>query len=122
DHGCEYMTGGTVVVLGETGRNFGAGMTGGEAFVYDETGTLPLRYNTQLVTITRPDPDDAPRLHDLVLDHYRATGSRRAKMMLGNWEAHLMTFWKVAPKAAVRKPDGTQAPAAERVPARQPSS
>ncbi len=100
DHGCEYMTGGAVVVLGEVGRNFGAGMTGGEAFVYDETGTLPHRYNTQLVTITRLDADDAARLRDLVVEHARATGSRRAAMLLGNWEAHVMTFWKVAPRTA----------------------
>jgi glutamate synthase domain-containing protein 3 len=100
DHGCEYMTGGTVVVLGEVGRNFGAGMTGGLAYVYDETGTLPLRYNTQLVTITRPDADDGERLRALVAAHQRATGSRRARALLGNWEAHLMRFWKVAPRTA----------------------
>ncbi|MGQ0568215.1 MAG: glutamate synthase large subunit [Armatimonadota bacterium] len=99
DHGCEYMTGGTVVVLGETGRNFGAGMSGGEAFVYDENGTLPLRYNTQLVTIMRLEADDGMRVHDLVTAHYRATGSRRARMLVGNWEAHMMRFWRVAPKA-----------------------
>ncbi|MDR7485326.1 MAG: glutamate synthase large subunit [Armatimonadota bacterium] len=99
DHACEYMTGGVVVVLGEIGRNFGAGMTGGEAFVYDDAGTFPHRYNTQLVTITRLTPDDADRLRDLVAAHHRATGSRRARMLLGNWEAHTMKFWKVAPKA-----------------------
>ncbi|MGH2403484.1 MAG: glutamate synthase subunit alpha, partial [bacterium] len=113
DHGCEYMTGGTVVVLGEVGRNFGAGMTGGEAFVYDDTGTLPHRYNTQLVTITRVDADDAARLRDLVIEHARATGSRRAAMLLGNWEAHLMTFWKVAPRAASHNPVAKQASAVE---------
>ncbi len=100
DHGCEYMTGGTVVVLGETGRNFGAGMSGGEAFVYDETGSFPLRYNTQLVTITRVTVEDGGRVRDLVAAHARATGSRRARMLLGNWEAHIMKFWKVAPRAA----------------------
>jgi glutamate synthase domain-containing protein 3 len=100
DHGCEYMTGGVVVVLGETGRNFGAGMTGGEAFDYDDAETLPQRYNTQLVTITRVAGGDADRLRGLVAAHYEATGSRRARMLLGNWEAHLMRFWKVAPKAA----------------------
>jgi len=98
DHGCEYMTGGVVVVLGEVGRNFGAGMTGGEAFVYDDAETLPQRYNTQLVTITRVTGGDAERLRGLVAAHYEATGSRRARMLLGNWEAHLMRFWKVAPK------------------------
>ncbi len=114
DHGCEYMTGGTVAVLGETGRNFGAGMTGGEAFVYDETGTFPLRYNTQLITITRLEIDDpaAARLRDLIAEHHRATKSRRARMLLGNWEAHLMKFWRVTPKAAapVAVPAGRAAP------------
>jgi len=98
DHGCEYMTGGTVVALGETGRNFGAGMTGGEAFVYDDSGTFPHRYNTQLITITRPDAEDSVHLRELVAGHFGATGSRRAKTLLGNWEAHLMKFWKVAPR------------------------
>ena len=102
DHGCEYMTGGVVVVLGDTGRNFGAGMTGGEAFVYDETGAFPLRYNTQLVTITRLDTGDGARLHALVAEHAQATGSRRARMLLGNWEAHLMKFWKVSPRAVAK--------------------
>jgi glutamate synthase (ferredoxin) len=113
DHGCEYMTGGTVVVLGEVGRNFGAGMTGGEAFVYDESGTLPLRYNTQLVTITRLTPEDAARLRDLIIDHGRATGSSRARMLLGNWEAHTPRFWKVAPRATVKSapPQGQRAAA-----------
>ncbi len=104
DHGCEYMTGGTVVVLGETGRNFGAGMSGGEAFVYDETGGFPLRYNTQLVTITRPTAEDGARVRDLVAAHAKATGSRRARMLLGNWEAHVMRFWKAAPRATAPLP------------------
>jgi glutamate synthase (ferredoxin) len=115
DHGCEYMTGGTVVVLGETGRNFGAGMTGGEAFVYDEAGTLPHRYNTQLVTITRPDAEDSVRLRELVAGHFGATASRRARTLLGNWEAHLMKFWKVSPRAV--SPAPSRSPAA-----REPSA
>ncbi|MDQ7858077.1 MAG: glutamate synthase large subunit [Armatimonadota bacterium] len=114
DHGCEYMTGGTVVVLGEVGRNFGAGMTGGLAYVYDETGTLPLRYNTQLVTIMRPDAGDGDRLRALVTAHQRATGSRRARALLGNWEAHLMRFWKVAPRRAAPDPASPSAAAAQR--------
>jgi glutamate synthase domain-containing protein 2/glutamate synthase domain-containing protein 3 len=106
DHACEYMTGGMVTVLGETGRNFGAGMTGGEAFVYDDAGTFPQRYNTQLITITRLDAGDvdAERLRNLVAEHHRATGSRRARMLLCNWEAHLMRFWKAAPKVAASSP------------------
>jgi glutamate synthase domain-containing protein 2/glutamate synthase domain-containing protein 1/glutamate synthase domain-containing protein 3 len=104
DHGCEYMTGGIVVILGETGRNFGAGMTGGEAFVYDETGSFPLRYNTQLVTITRVEGEDAARLRALIAAHQAATGSRRARMLLGNWEAHAKMFWRVLPRSAVPAP------------------
>ncbi len=114
DHACEYMTGGSVVVLGETGRNFGAGMTGGEAFVYDENGGFPLRYNTQLVTITRLEAGDGARLRTLVADHARATGSRRARMLLGNWEAHLAKFWKVSPRGAPKSPGAAAAqPAAK---------
>ncbi|MDR7555518.1 MAG: glutamate synthase large subunit [Armatimonadota bacterium] len=120
DHGCEYMTGGVVVILGEVGRNFGAGMTGGEAFVYDDAGTLPLRYNTQLVTITRPDDADAERLHALVTAHYRATGSRRARMLLANWDAHRTRFWKVTPKGTPARPatpaDGRAASVARAAP------
>jgi glutamate synthase domain-containing protein 3 len=111
DHGCEYMTGGVVVVLGETGRNFGAGMSGGEAFIYDDSGAFPMRYNTQLITITRlaADDGDALRLRDLVAAHFRATGSRRARMLLANWEAHVMRFWKVAPKAGTVSAAGAPA-------------
>jgi glutamate synthase (ferredoxin) len=104
DHGCEYMTGGTVVVLGETGRNFGAGMTGGAAFVYDDAGTLPHRYNTQLVTITRLEADDSLRVRELVAGHLTATASRRARTLLGNWEAHAMKFWKVSPRSLSASP------------------
>jgi glutamate synthase domain-containing protein 3 len=92
-------------------------MTGGEAFVYDETGAFPLRYNTQLVTITRPDAADAARLRTLVADHAAASGSRRARMLLGNWEAHLMKFWKVAPRGPSRP-----SPAAGETAAAQPAA
>jgi len=99
DHGCEYMTAGCVVVLGETGRNFGAGMTNGEAYVLDEAGDFPGRYNPELVTIGRvTDPEDAARLHRLVERHRGTTGSGRAGDLLARWEEVLPCFWKVAPK------------------------
>ncbi|TMI83085.1 MAG: glutamate synthase large subunit, partial [Bacillati bacterium ANGP1] len=86
DHGCEYMTGGTVVVLGDTGRNFGAGMTGGSAFVLDEQGTFERRLNPALVTAGRvSDPGDAAHLRDLVMAHREATGSPRAAEILEEW-------------------------------------
>jgi glutamate synthase domain-containing protein 3 len=99
DHGCEYMTAGCVVVLGETGRNFGAGMTNGAAYVMDEGGDFPERYNPELVTIGRvTGPEDARQLRGLIERHQRATGSGRAADLLARWEEVLPRFWKVAPK------------------------
>lgn len=107
DHGCEYMTAGCVVILGETGRNFGAGMTNGEAYVLDETGDFPERYNPELVTIGRvTEPEDAARLRHLVERHQRASGSARAAELLARWEEVLLRFWKVAPKP----PEGLREP------------
>jgi glutamate synthase (ferredoxin) len=112
DHGCEYMTGGTVVVLGETGRNFGAGMTGGVAFVLDDGETFPRRYNPALVGIARvTDPDDIRTLRELVTAHYEATGSEQARGILDDWDHRLQAFWKVSPRAV---------PAPAAVPAREP--
>ena len=112
DHGCEYMTGGTVVVLGETGRNFGAGMTGGVAFVLDDGETFPRRYNPALVGIARvTDPDDIRTLRGLVTAHYEATGSEQARGILDDWDHRLQAFWKVSPRAV---------PAPAAVPAREP--
>jgi glutamate synthase (ferredoxin) len=100
DHGCEYMTGGTVVVLGETGRNFGAGMTGGTAYVLDESETFERRFNPALVALHRiSDPADAAQLRDLVTAHWEATGSPRARDVLADWEGWVARFWKVAPRA-----------------------
>jgi glutamate synthase (ferredoxin) len=99
DHGCEYMTGGTVIVLGETGRNFGAGMTGGTAYVLDDLGTFESRYNPSLVGIARvTDPEDVGALRELIAAHHAATGSERAREVLVEWERWLPVFWKVAPR------------------------
>ena len=99
EHCCEYMTGGTVVVLGETGRNFGAGMTGGEAYVYDIDRTLERRYNPELIAIrrVRGNGDDVA-LKTLVEEHFAKTGSQRARTLLEDWETQRQFFWYVAPR------------------------
>ncbi|MDE1893511.1 MAG: glutamate synthase subunit alpha [Xanthomonadaceae bacterium] len=120
DHGCEYMTGGTVVVLGETGRNFAAGMSGGVAFVYDPDGTFERRCNFDMVAL---EPvlstveqelrvavslwhavergglrsTDEAILRQLVEAHFRYTGSFRAKAILHDWQASRARFVKVMP-------------------------
>lgn len=115
DHGCEYMTGGTVVVLGDVGRNFGAGMSGGIAYVYDEDGTFAKRCNSESVELCAvlPDKDQAASgdhsawhlgktdesiLKDLVNRHFLYTGSQRARDILDDWPRSLQKFVKVFPK------------------------
>ncbi len=97
EHCCEYMTGGTVVVLGDTGRNFGAGMSGGQAFIYDINETFERRYNPELIAVRRMrgNGDDA-LLKQLILEHYEKTGSLRAKAILEDWERQLQLFWQAA--------------------------
>jgi glutamate synthase (ferredoxin) len=98
DHGCEYMTGGVVVVLGGTGRNFAAGMSGGMAFVFDEAGDFATRCNPELVGLGPvEDPGDATRLRTLVQRHATLTGSTRAHAFLGDWESALEKFVRVMP-------------------------
>jgi len=99
DHGCEYMTSGTVVVLGSTGRNFGAGMTGGVAFVYDRADSFTARMNPQLVCAVRiGDATDEAHLRDLVQRHAHATGSAWSRALLGRWSEARDYFWRVIPK------------------------
>ncbi len=99
DHGCEYMTNGTVVVLGGTGKNFGAGMTGGDAFVLDASEDFPENLNHQLVEAKRlSDEGDFARLKELVSQHLERTGSALAKEILDDWSAFQGRFWKVSPK------------------------
>jgi len=95
DHGCEYMTGGVVVVLGPTGRNFAAGMSGGVAYVLDETGVFPSRCNLELVGLEPVDDDET--LRALVEEHGRRTGSPVAARLLAAWEQTLERFVKVMP-------------------------
>ena len=98
-HGCEYMTSGTVLVLGSTGRNFGAGMTGGTAFVYDRENNFSKRMNPQLVRAERIASDeDGTRLRDLVQQHADATASAWARDLLDCWDESRSLFWKVIPK------------------------
>ena len=98
DHGCEYMTGGTVVVLGPTGRNFGAGMSGGVAFVLDEDGAFEGRYNPGLVVAQRlAGGADEALLRALVERHAAATRSPRARSILERWSQLSGAFWRVAP-------------------------
>jgi glutamate synthase (NADPH) large chain len=114
DHGCEYMTGGTVAVLGKTGRNFAAGMSGGVAYVYDEDGSFAERCNMAMVSIEpvlttaeqtasidraiwHRDQTDEAQLRKLLEDHNRWTGSKRARELLDNWKQSREKFVKVFP-------------------------
>jgi len=99
DHGCEYMTGGKVVILGTTGRNFAAGMSGGVAYILDEAGDFATRCNTQMVGLeTLDDPEEITELHQLIQNHANYTGSEKAAAVLANWDAMLPKFVKVMPK------------------------
>ncbi|HOV79465.1 MAG TPA: glutamate synthase large subunit [Bacillota bacterium] len=99
DHGCEYMTGGRVVVIGRTGRNFAAGMTGGVAYVLDEDGTFPIRCNMEMVVLEKlEDRDEAREVRKMVEKHAVYTGSGRGRWVLDNWESLLPKFVKVIPK------------------------
>jgi len=98
DHGCEYMTGGRVVVLGPTGRNFGAGMSGGIAFVYDPDSTFLLRVNPEMIDLDQPDGDDLEWLRDRIERHRHETGSVVAEKMLDSWSDVGAKFVKVIPK------------------------
>jgi len=96
DHGCEYMTGGRVLVLGPTGRNFGAGMSGGIAYVLDPDGTFPSRVNPEMVDLEAPDASDLEFLRDRLERHRRETGSTVAERVLADVEG--AGFVKVMPK------------------------
>jgi len=98
DHACEYMTGGRVVVLGGTGRNFGAGMSGGIAYVLDEQGTFPLRVNPEMIDLDKPEDADIEWLHDRISRHQAETDSAVAARLLSDWESLSSKFVKVMPK------------------------
>ncbi len=98
DHGCEYMTGGRAVVLGRTGRNFGAGMSGGIAFVHDPDDTFFRRLNGEMVDLEPVDPDDAEWLRDVLRTHQSTTGSTVAQQLLERWHSEVRRFKKVMPR------------------------
>jgi glutamate synthase (ferredoxin) len=99
DHGCEYMTGGRVVVLGPTGRNFAAGMSGGVAYVLDETGQFPANCNMQMVGLEKlDDPEEIEEVWKMIHRHQTYTRSARAAKVLAKWTAMVPRFVKVMPK------------------------
>jgi glutamate synthase (ferredoxin) len=109
DHACEYMTGGTIVVLGQVGYNLGAGMTGGQAFVWDPASQLTARLNTALVEAARPDPDSLEELRWLMERHQELTGSQVAARLLAEWDVTVGHLWLVAPVDHIRRMEAQQA-------------
>ncbi|MFA5144433.1 MAG: glutamate synthase large subunit [Candidatus Omnitrophota bacterium] len=97
DHACEYMTGGRVAVIGATGRNFGAGMSGGIAYVYDKEGTFKNKCNMGMVELDSPDKQDIETIKNLLLNHHKYTASALAKMILDNLKQEIKHFIKVMP-------------------------
>ena len=98
DHGCEYMTGGRVVVLGETGRNFGAGMSGGIAYVWDTKGNFPEMCNTGTFELEQLEVySDIAECRSLIKHHLEYTGSSVAEAILSNWQNEISNFVKVMP-------------------------
>ena len=98
DHGCEYMTGGTVVILGKTGRNFAAGMSGGVAYVLDPEHKLYLRVNKELVSVEAvTKKEDVARLKELIRRHVEATGSEKGRAVLMHFDEQLVNFKKIIP-------------------------
>ncbi|HMA46593.1 MAG TPA: glutamate synthase subunit alpha, partial [Frankiaceae bacterium] len=116
DHGCEYMTGGRVVILGPTGRNFAAGMSGGMAYLYD---AVARRVNTEMVDLEPLDDDDRALVRDLVVRHTGETGSTVAARLLADWDVERYKFSKVMPRdykrvlAAMRAAEAEGRPAEE---------
>ncbi|WP_298545733.1 glutamate synthase large subunit [uncultured Aquimarina sp.] len=99
DHGCEYMTGGVAVILGEVGRNFGAGMSGGIAYIYDDKKTFEAHCNKEALNLDPVElPEDVIELKELIESHYNATLSPLAQRILENWENELPKFIKIFPE------------------------
>ncbi|AFZ46585.1 glutamate synthase (NADH) large subunit [Cyanobacterium stanieri PCC 7202] len=99
DHGCEYMTGGKVVIIGATGRNFAAGMSGGVAYILDEKGDFATRCNTEMVGLeTLEDASEIAELKQLITNHQQLTHSKKAEKVLANWDENISKFVKVMPR------------------------
>ncbi|MBW3614527.1 MAG: glutamate synthase subunit alpha, partial [Actinobacteria bacterium] len=103
DHACEYMTGGTIVILGSVGYNVGAGMTGGQAYIHDPRARLTARLNTSLVQAERPDAEHLEELRWLVERHQELTGSARAARLIENWSKVVEQIWHVLPIERARR-------------------
>jgi len=97
DHGCEYMTGGIAVILGETGRNFAAGMSGGIAYIWDPAKNFPGRCNMEMVNFDPLEQEDIDLLRNMIKNHYKFTGSDVAETILKNFDAEVKNFVKVMP-------------------------
>ena len=98
DHGCEYMTGGRAVILGSTGRNFAAGMSGGVAYIWDPENNFPSNCNMEMVELESvEDAEDIAELQGLIEEHAERTGSTVAAEVLDNWSTTLGQFVKVMP-------------------------
>ncbi|MFH1996005.1 MAG: glutamate synthase large subunit, partial [Candidatus Omnitrophota bacterium] len=108
DHGCEYMTGGRVIVLGKTGRNFGAGMSGGIAYIYDIDGDFKNKCNRDMVIFDRMNEDDSIMIKNLLVGHVKTTKSDRARYLLGNLESEMKKIVKVMPIEYKRVLEGKQ--------------
>jgi glutamate synthase (ferredoxin) len=103
DHGCEYMTGGRVIVLGKTGRNFAAGMSGGVAYILDEAGDFATRCNKEMVGLDKlADADEIEEIWKLIQRHQACTQSERAGKVLADWKNLVSKFVKVLPKDYAR--------------------
>jgi glutamate synthase (ferredoxin) len=99
DHGCEYMTGGRVIVLGPAGRNFGAGMSGGVAYVLDEHGKFAANVNREMVDVgPLQEPEEIAAVGAMIERHYGYTKSGRARQVLDNWDRMAARFVRVMPR------------------------
>jgi glutamate synthase (NADPH/NADH) large chain/glutamate synthase (ferredoxin) len=98
DHGCEYMTGGRIAILGPTGRNFAAGMSGGITYVYDPDGNLPANLNSEMVELEDLDDEDLEWLQGMIQAHVDATDSAVGQRILSDWNNTVKHFTKVMPR------------------------
>lgn len=116
DHCCEYMTGGVVVVLGRSGRNVGAGMTGGLAYFLDEDGSFPTKVNPEIVQLQRViTPTGEAQLKSLIQAHAERTGSAKAQAILAQWPEFLGKFWQVVPPSEKDTPEANPETSEEKV-------
>ncbi|MEW5860975.1 MAG: glutamate synthase-related protein [Cyanobacteriota bacterium] len=116
DHCCEYMTGGTIVVLGRVGRNVGAGMTGGLAYFLDEDGSFTSKVNPEIVKLQRVrTPAGEQQLKELIELHAERASSQKAKDILANWAEYLPKFWQVVPPSEADSPEANPEATPEKV-------